>query len=76
MPTSVISTHAAPPCRYQLLQAESAEEASGPSAESGGADDCANSLSKKVWRIIPCEKSGVVPLMYRIMYLQSQLDAA
>jgi hypothetical protein len=55
------------PCRYQLLQAES---------EEGAAEDCANSLSKKVWGIIPCEQSGVVPLLYRIMYLRSRLEAA
>jgi hypothetical protein len=50
-------------CRYELLKGNQVDEAS------------MTDLSRLVFKIIPYDKSEVIQMMYKLLYLESQLEA-
>lgn len=53
---------AASPRRYELLKSNQVDEAS------------MTDLSRLVFKIIPYDKSEVIQMMYKLLYLESQLE--
>lgn len=51
-----------PACRYALLKSNQVDEAS------------MTDLSRLVFKIIPYDKSEVIQMMYKLLYLESQLE--
>lgn len=49
-------------CRYALLKSNQVDEAS------------MTDLSRLVFKIIPYDKSEVIQMMYKLLYLESQLE--
>ena len=52
-----------PPHSYELLKSNQVDEAS------------MTDLSRLVFKIIPYDKSEVIQMMYKLLYLESQLEA-
>ena len=69
LPVTYLSSHAfTAPLRclhsYELLKSNQVDEAS------------MTDLSRLVFKIIPYDKSEVIQMMYKLLYLESQLEGA